>query len=398
MRKWKLFERANHLIVIGLLFVIAFCFAMFQGDFVSWFIFYTVTPFLLYAFLLIIVPLDIVQVDRKIVPQRVNRGQNVQVTVSFRVKTFLPLLYVRAVDVEPQRGRYFYGQGKPNKLFLGGFRREFSWTYELVHMERGEMIFDELHVQISDLFGWINRTFVVSEDQILLVYPKIEKLRYSAIQMQYEEGAVAARYAAVKDNAVVAGVRDYQPGDRFSAVHWKSFAKNGQLRTKEFEDRQTQNVTLYLDRSVERNFEEAVDLTASILQTVVANKAEIRLLSGNELAEITPIIQSEQLLEKTMRYLATVEPNGTPIRESFMKLHLQLRNSVLLIVTGEMTDSLKQVLLEGTKFARAIICLVVVSPEEYGEQAEKRVRLSNGRIVYITPEQFESTFMEVNKP
>ena len=371
---------------------------MFQGDFVSWFIFYTVTPFLLYAFLLTVVPIEIVQVDRNVVPQRVNRGQNVQVTVKFRIKTLLPLLYVRAIDVEPQRSRYFYGKGKPSKLFIGGFRKEFSWTYELVHMERGEVMFDELYVQISDLFGWINRTFEISEEQALLVYPKIEKMRYAAIQMQYEEGAVAARYAAVKDNAVVAGVRDYQPGDRFSAVHWKSFAKNGQLRTKEFEDRQTQNVTLFLDRSIEANFEEAVDLTASILQTVVANRAEIRLLSGNEIAEMSPIIQSEHQLEKTMRYLATVEPNGVSIRETFMRSQLQLQKSVLLIVTGEMTASLKQVLLEGPKYARAIICLVVVPPEAYSKHTEKRTRLSNGRVVYITPEQFESAFMEVNKP
>ena len=75
-------------------------------------------------------------------------------------------------------------------------------------MDRGEVVFDELYVQISDLFGWINRTFEVSEEQVMFVYPKIEKMRYAAIQMQYEEGAVAARYAAVKDNAVVAGVRD----------------------------------------------------------------------------------------------------------------------------------------------------------------------------------------------
>lgn len=398
MKRRKLFEQTNHLLLIGVLFLIAFCFAMFQGDFVSWFIFYTVTPFLLYAFLLTVVPIEIVQVDRNVVPQRVKRGQNVQVTVKFRIKTLLPLLYVRAIDVEPQRSRYFYGKGKPSKLFIGGFRKEFSWTYELVHMERGEVMFDELYVQISDLFGWINRTFEISEEQALLVYPKIEKMRYAAIQMQYEEGAVAARYAAVKDNAVVAGVRDYQPGDRFSAVHWKSFAKNGQLRTKEFEDRQTQNVTLFLDRSIEANFEEAVDLTASILQTVVANRAEIRLLSGNEIAEMSPIIQSEHQLEKTMRYLATVEPNGVSIRETFMRSQLQLQKSVLLIVTGEMTASLKQVLLEGPKYARAIICLVVVPPEAYSKHTEKRTRLSNGRVVYITPEQFESAFMEVNKP
>lgn len=398
MRKKKLFEQTNHLLLIGVLFLVAFCFAMFQGDFVSWFIFYTVTPFLLYGFLLTIVPIRVVNVNREMTPQRVNRGKNLTVRVSFEVKTLLPLIYVRATDEKIVERRYFFRTGRPSELFFGGFKRKFHWTYELGQVERGEIQFDRVNIQISDCFGWINRTFVVSKPDMVLVYPKMEKIKYAAIQMQYEEGAVAAKYAAVKDNAVVAGVRNYQPGDRFSAVHWKSFAKNGELRTKEFEDRQTQNVTLCLDKSIESNFEEAVDLTASILQTVVQNRAEIRLLASGETSEDSPVIQSEAQLENSLRYLAMVEPNGIPIRDAFVKSNLHLNKSILLIVTGKMTDSLKKVLMEGPKFSRAIICLVVVSKEQYAWEVEKRTRISNGRIVYVTPEQFSTVFMEVNKP
>lgn len=111
MKRRKLFEQTNHLLLIGVLFLIAFCFAMFQGDFVSWFIFYTVTPFLLYAFLLTVVPIEIVQVDRNVVPQRVKRGQNVQVTVKFRIKTLLPLLYVRGLMWSRSAAVIFTGKG-----------------------------------------------------------------------------------------------------------------------------------------------------------------------------------------------------------------------------------------------------------------------------------------------
>ena len=398
MRKKKLFEQTNQLLLVGILFLIAFSFAMFQGDFVSWFIFYTVTPFLLYGFLLTIVPIQVVNVKREIMPQRVNRGKNLTVRVSFEIKTILPLIYVCATDEKMMERRYFFRNGRPSKLFIGGFKRKYHWTYELGEVERGEMKFDRVHIQISDCFGWINRTFIISKQDAILVYPKIENMKYAAIQMQYEEGAVAAKYAAVKDNAVVAGVRNYQPGDRFSTVHWKSFAKNGELRTKEFEDRQTQNVTLCLDKSVESNFEEAVDLTASILKTVVQNRAEIRLIASGDTSEESPTIQSEAQLENSLRYLAMVEPNGVPIRDAIVKSNLHLSKSILLIVTGKMTDSLKQVLMEGPKHSRSIICLVVVSKEQYAWEVEKRTRISNGRIVYVTPEQFPTAFMEVNKP
>ena len=63
------------------------------------------------------------------------------------------------------------------------------------------------------------------------------------ISMQYDQGASQTRFSLIKDTTMATGVREYVPGDRFSWIHWKSFAKNGELRTKEFEDR---NVTKYV--------------------------------------------------------------------------------------------------------------------------------------------------------
>ena len=43
------------------------------------------------------------------------------------------------------------------------------------------------------------------------------------------------------------GVRDYQAGDRVTWIHWKSFARTQNLMTKEFEDRQSEDILVLLD-------------------------------------------------------------------------------------------------------------------------------------------------------
>ena len=52
----------------------------------------------------------------------------------------------------------------------------------------------------------------------------------------------------------------------------KSFAKNGELRTKEFEDKQSQNTFVLIDRAVQKNFEHVVDYAASYVYKIVKQR------------------------------------------------------------------------------------------------------------------------------
>src|SRR5438552_3227765 len=45
----------------------------------------------------------------------------------------------------------------------------------------------------------------------------------------------------------VSTIRDYQPGDSFNRIHWRSTARTGQLMVKEFELDPTAEVYLVLD-------------------------------------------------------------------------------------------------------------------------------------------------------
>jgi len=378
---------------ILLLAAIIFSYAMFQGGFVSWFVFYSLTPFLLYSLLLLSVPIKIEEVQREISPSKLHRGDSATVTVRFQNKTWIPLIFM-VVQESGIIGDY---KGDSNQIYFVGWKRKFAWSYELEDLKRGKMQFHGIRFTFTDFFGWISRTKVVEEDNSVIILPKLSTIKYKPLQMQFEHGGVAAPFSMVKDTSLVTGVRDYQSGDRFSWIHWKSFAKNETLRTKEFEDRQTQDIFLAINQSSAKNFEKAVDLTASILQSVIRNHGDISFLSTGEKREIFPKLKSLSRLEKVMQHLAIIKPDSKQTIDSILASEMGLINkATLVLVTGELSVDLNDFFKNSAKFARGIVCFVVT---EKGEKAiEKSLNVANVKVIHITEDKFENAFTEVIKP
>lgn len=388
---------ARFLTVVGLL-ALTFCFAMFQGGFVSWFIFFTLLPFLLYSLLLAIIPIHIGNVEREIIPSKLQRGGKAKVTVRFRNHTLLPAVFLLVREVDLDERVYHITGGRSSQLFFAGWRRSFEWTYELENLQRGEHTLSALEVTVTDFFGWVRKKRMINQRNTFLVYPHTVEMNYTSLQVQYDQGALAAKYAIAKDTTLVTGVRDYQAGDRFSWIHWKSFAKNGELRTKEFEDRQSQKLFVCIDRTASSQFEEVVELTASMLHSLVARNVDVAFLSGGDSRVFYPAIRTETQLEQIMQYLAVVRgDSGLPL-EQLLRSERELNSAILILVTGALTNDLKAFLMNGSKYARAVICFVVVAKDQYASYKGASVRFSNSKVIYITKEMFSQAFTEVNKP
>ena len=386
-------KQIQHIILIFLLVGVTFSFAMFQGGFVSWFIFFVILPFVFYSFLLMIVPIKIEYVRRELSAYRAERGRDIHVTVHFKIKSPIPLLFLTAREITRYGQSSFHMKNsQSSQLFFVGLNREFSWSYTLEELPRGEHQLIGLHFTVVDFFGWVTKIFSEELYQTIIVYPQMTEITNTTLNMQYEQGAVVAKYRAIKDTALVSGLRDYQPGDRFSAVHWKSFARTGDLRTKEFEDRQSQNITVCLDRFSKENFEAAVDLTASIVKSAVRNRNDIAFISGGDRRIFYPTVQTEVQLEQVLHHLATVEENGLLATESFTGKERLLSQSVLMVISGEMTPSIQQLLMKAN-IARQIICIIIAPTENLG-----KVKLaSNCKLIAVEREQFAKVFSEVSK-
>lgn len=397
MKRLKRFlNGGGRFIIILLLAVASFSYAMFQGGFVSWFVFYSITPFILYSVLLTFIPIRIEEVHREIKPAKLRRGDSALVTVSFRNKTWLPLIFmtVKELGIDSHKVKL---QEKFGRIFFVGWKRKFEWTYELNDLERGKIQFKGLHITITDFFGWSIRRKVIEENTSIVVLPRVVEVKYKPLQMQFENGGVVSLYSMMKDTSLVTGIRDYQSGDKYSWIHWKSFAKNETLRTKEFEDRQTQDLFLAIDQTSVKNFEYTVDLAASILQSVVHHHGEISFLSTGKKRRYFPNLKSQNQLEEVMQHLAEIEPDTKQSIEGVLANEIGLLNSAsLILITGEFTDHLKSFVVNSSKFACNIICFVVT--DKGGRFTESRMSFANAKIINISKDRFEHVFTEVIKP
>lgn len=396
MKKQKgVFSKFRQLIVIIVTIFLSFSFAMFQGGFVSWFIFYTLSPFFLYSLLLSFVPIRIKEMKREVNASKLQRGDSLKVKIKLQNKTWFPLIFmtIEEIGIENQKNKF---EGQLNQLFFVGWKREFEWTYELNNLERGKIQFDRIRLTFTDMFGWTIRTKEIKGSMSIIVLPKVTPINYRPIQMQYEQGGAAAPFTMVKDTTLATGVRDYQAGDRFSWIHWKSFAKSEKLRTKEFEDRQSQDIFLMIDQSVEKNFEAVVDLSASILRSVVKNRGDISFLAVGDKRRYFPAVKDLNQLEKVMYHLAEVEPNlNQPINSILSKEANLGQVSTFLLVTGEISEELRKFFENSASFAKGIVCIVI--SDEKGKLQAVQKQFTNVKIVPITREQSENVFTEVLK-
>lgn len=374
------FQHGGRLLTVIALLIITYCYAMFQGGFVSWFVFFTILPFSIYSILLAIVPIRIQQVSRTLSKEAVERGDTIEVTVRFHNKSWFPLVFMTARETAMDADFYEELNGNATKLFLVGWKKEFEWTYELRDLRRGEHHFKGIEVMCTDFFGWTVRQVVIEHPQLFLVYPKIYDVKTEQITMQYDQGASQTRFSLIKDTTMATGVREYVPGDRFSWIHWKSFAKNGELRTKEFEDRNAQNTFVLIDRAVQKNFEQVVEFTASYIQKTMKARGDVSFLSVGTDRYFAPVIKTDSQFKKIMQHFVTVQADAEfGVERLLFEEQKVMSRSVVIIITGEWLPELQEALNASTKSMGKIVCFVV------NNEAEP-VHLKNQNEVHIIKE------------
>ncbi|MFF2179300.1 DUF58 domain-containing protein [Lysinibacillus sp. NPDC058147] len=393
MKKWQaLIEKSKHFLLVSLLIIITFCYAMFQGGFVSWFVFFTVSPFLLYAFIFLLVKEDILLVERKIEPSHVESGQSTKVTITVERKTRFPFAYMMMEELVNSEALVQSRVQGTNTIKFVGFKKKFSWDYMLENMSRGEHRYLGVNIVFCDFFGWAKKRVVAEKEQVILVYPRVREMKYAALQTKFDVGTMMSPYSIVKDTSMAVGLREYVPGDRFSWIHWKSFAKTQTLQSKEFEDRQSQELMLVLHAGKSPLFEEKIELVASMLQTIVGERGDISFTSAGSKTKVFPIIQGNKQLDQVMHHLAAIKPAET--------VKFQLRNqqvfkhiATLLYVTSEVSDELLHSL---ATMVKSCICFVVA--EQPPMQTELAKRYKQIQVVHVNPTDYYHLFTEVMKP
>jgi len=392
---WKLFT-------LLLLMIITFSYAMFQGGFVSWFLLYSFVPFSLYALLLAFYSLEDFTVERSLTRWDYYANEALTVKVTLKRKKPFPLLFLIVEDCLGESLENAAHENQHKVFLFPGFRKVITYEYQIASLPRGEHELQAVRLFTSDLLGLIEKEKHLKLKESILVHPAYEKLIFESGNY-YEQGIRASNNRIQREASMVAGIREYQPGDRFSWINWKASARRNGMVTKEFEQLQSDDMLLIMDCTKDHRFETIVSFTASLGQAILQTDAHVGFLAvGVERAAI-PLHSGADGRQMLFYYLAKAK-DDSPIpfdRVLSTDSFLQQQQISYVLVTAKLTSSLIE---SASKFTARRFPVTIFVIKDLGEAIasaelalKSRAKNYGIEITFIYKEQFSAGLMGVSR-
>lgn len=296
----KVIRFIGSLLFISILLAILYAYAMFQGGFVSWFLFFSFLPIFLYQIILLLYPMQKWQVQRVLSHHMIRAGDSVTVVIKINRKFPFPLYYCIFEEVVPQtlkridnRSDKYYHLNNPSKLrdhrptkkiVFPWFRRVIEVQYTLDKIPRGQHFLHVIRMKTGDIFGFVKKEYVYEVTDELIVYPSQRQMKINDKRKNLNQGEDTAQLFQPKTTNIISGVREYVPGDKFSWIDWKQTARNQLVMTKEFEQEKNKDMLLIFNGCNNENlntlaFEGAIEVTISLKAILEKQGLNIGLLS-----------------------------------------------------------------------------------------------------------------------
>jgi uncharacterized protein (DUF58 family) len=404
MKKYfQKFREIWKLIVLLFLILLTFSYAMFQGGFVSWFLFYSFLPFALYALALAFYSIKDIKAERVYTKSEYNAGEKFKASIVLERKRRFPLFYAIA---EEEVGLTLSGHRdlqKAKTMIFPGFNSVLGFDYSIENLPRGEHTLVGVKFKTGDPLGLIEKEKLLPVESKILVYPAYQDMVYRPIAHHFDQGMTASKERVQRDTSMAIGVREYQPGDRFSWINWKATARRNVIMTKEFEQRQSHDVIILMDCAPDPRFEVVVSFTASVIRAILRKGAQAGLLTLSAERKAFPARGGESQQQQLLYHLAKIH-DESPVpfdlvleSESFLA---QQNNSVMLI-TAQVTKALIEKAAFYNQRNGSVSIFLIKNRQESLTSTEKNLRASaNARgiqLVLVHDGQFAEAFSEVNR-
>ena len=349
MQKVKIFTKGIYPFI---LLIATFMFAMFQGGFVSWFLFYTILPFALYSFVLFFYPLSSFKVERKLIKKEYFAGDTVEVRVTLTRNNHFPFLYIILEDEMEQP----LGHSATSLVFVG-FKKSIEWTYLVKDVPRGKHSFQGIRLQTGDVIGLCHKRHFIEVLDTILVFPIVKPISMKEFNSLFS-GNDGVSQRVRKERLVTSGVREYQSGDQLSWINWKATAKTNKMMTNEFEEPIGENLCLILDLEPAPSLEQLLSFTASFVHFVMKQGMEIGYVDS-ESEVFVPKGKGERQRKLIFYQLAQVKAQGQGKFERCLLNIGKLTNQTTLVVMTTQLTFEKLEAIRAVTQNHAITCFVV---------------------------------------
>ncbi|WP_068676940.1 DUF58 domain-containing protein [Oceanobacillus sp. Castelsardo] len=376
-----------NLFFVFILISILFSYAMFQGGFVSWFLFSGFLPIFVYHIGFLMYPIRNWQVSRSLSKKVVHAGESITVSINLKRNIPFPIYYCLVEEVfSHSLNRLDNGQRKyesmnqPNNLkrdrkvkkaVLPWFNRNIEITYTLDQIPRGKHSLQEIRVKTGDVFGFVKKEHIFQVEDELFVHPKPLSVRNLHFLSNSEQGKLAseANHSVVNTNIAV-GVREYEPGDRFTWIDWKQTARKNTMMTKEFEQEKSSNILLALDSCNNPSlnplaFEGSIELTLGLIEAFRKQHTRVNLITitGKKGNNYFTLNKEVGLRNRVIEHLTTLQPTGMESFGLLLKEQMLRMNNgdIVFVMTTYMDETFKQTIDQMSKRMKQVVVVFIQS-------------------------------------
>jgi uncharacterized protein (DUF58 family) len=409
---------------LGILALAGLSFLAAQGTGIRLFfhLFYLLLALLALSYLWAWLNLRGLAVQRETFTNRTQVGEQARERITVRNLWPIPKLWVEVQDHSnmPQHGSGFV-------TYLPGNERR-RWVARTPCTLRGKYTLGPATLISGDPFGIFRLEREVEGTSEVLVYPQTVALPGFTLPSAELPGGQDVKSRTYHVTPNVSTIRDYQPGDSFNRIHWRSTARSGNLMVKEFELDPTAEIYLVLDmqeraqqqvaveqvarkdgrgdgrslRIAESTEEYGVLAAASIARHLLEQNRSLGLVSWGQHREVIPAERESRQLFKILEALAVLRAHGTqPLAEVLAAESTRFgRNCTLVIITPSLDErwvaSLQHLLYRGV---RAVV--VQIDAQSFGGWRDTltiQARLAELRVPTYLFQQGQSLPDALSKP
>ncbi|WP_138417805.1 DUF58 domain-containing protein [Aquibacillus sediminis] len=410
------------LLQLIVLFGLLFSYAMFQGGFVSWFLFYSFLPFMVYMGLFVFYPVSKWDVVRNVTQDTTYVGEQISVEIKIHRRMPFPIFYCLVEDFLPgslqQKGTnrnsyHHFDQSKERsetrkvkKVFFPWFKRKIHCTYLLTDVPRGEHELHAIRIKTTDLLGFIKKDYVFEVEDSLLVYPAYRDVVRTESMTSKQTGTAPSNTLDQQQTNMVTSIREYVPGDRFSWIDWKATARKGAMMTKEFEQERSSESLVIVDGVAypglnKLAFEASVELSHSLIEAYKHQASTLSFLSIGKEAVWFSGQQGAGQTTALKKFLAKVEPSGDvpfPLQLSQQAKRIEQGSTILLVITY-LDESMQQAIMQLKQKSKQVIVYIIQPASTISEQQTRlmyQLQVQGVRVNVLTEEQLIQKEFEVN--
>jgi uncharacterized protein (DUF58 family) len=269
-------------------------------------------------------------------------------------------------------------------------RHRYRWETRTICSRRGQFTLGPMTILSGDPFGLFQFPRKIGATSRIIVYPPTVPIHRFATPAGTLSGGEAVRQRTHFVTTNASGVREYQPGDSFNRIHWRSTARKNRLLVKEFELDPLADMWLFLDLS----FESLVARPQAALNNGNLFAPPPHLPPSTEEYGITIAASLAQYFVNKGRALGfvTYAPDREIVQPDRGPRQLTRILEILAVAHSETYLSLQQMLtLEANHLARGTTAIIITASQDVAwiDEAHRLVRRGMRVIcILIDPRSF----------